>query len=91
MLFMSVYSFPPANRNEVIKRRMVLGPQTSDKVKVVGEWSYVGSGKVFRLIDATDPEEVYKLAYPWTDLGTLETYPVMPVEEIMKMASTMMR
>ncbi|MGE5361141.1 MAG: DUF3303 domain-containing protein [Bacteroidales bacterium] len=91
MLFMTVYSFPPANRNEVIKRRLTMGPQLSDKVKSVGEWSYLGSGKVFRLIEANDPEEVYKGSYAWSDLGTVETYPVMPVEEIMRMVSTMMK
>ncbi len=91
MLFMTVYSFPPANRNEVIKRRLTTGPLTGDKVKLIGEWSYIGSGKVFRLIEATDPEEVYKGSYAWSDLGAVETYPVMPVEEIMKMAAAMMK
>jgi hypothetical protein len=89
MLFMTVYTYSPKNRNEVIKRRLTIGPQLSDKVKVVGEWSYVGSGKVFRLFDATDAMEVYKAMYQWSDLGTVEAYPVIEVEQVMGMVAAM--
>jgi hypothetical protein len=87
MLFMTVYSYPPAHRNEVIQRRATKGPQLPDGVKALGEWSYLGSGKVFRLVEAADAAEVYKAVYAWSDLGTVETYPVLEVEQIMGMLS----
>jgi hypothetical protein len=89
MLFMTVYSYSPKNRNEVIKRRLTLGPQLTDTVKLVGEWSYVGSGKVFRLIEAEDPAELFKGTYAWSDLGTIETYPVVTVDQAMGMVASM--
>jgi len=87
MLFMTVYSYPPSNRDEVIKRRLQKGPQLPDKVKLLGEWSYIASGKVFRLIEATEAAEVFKAAYAWSDLGTVESYPVIEVEQVMGMVS----
>jgi hypothetical protein len=91
MLFMTVYSYPPGHRNDVIKRRLQVGPQLTDKVKLVGEWSYVGSGKVFRLVEASDATELFKASYAWSDLGTVETYPVMEVENVMGTVSAMGR
>jgi len=83
MLFMTVYTYPPANRNEVIKRRLEKGPALPEGIKSLGEWSYIGSGRVFRLFEAADPAAAFKGSYVWSDLGTIETYPVMETEAIM--------
>ncbi len=56
-------------------------------MKLIGEWSYIASGKVFRLVEADDASEVIKAAYPWSDLGAIETYPIIEVEEVMGMVS----
>jgi len=85
MLFMTVYTYPPANRDEVIKRRLEKGPQLPPEVKTLGEWSYIGSGRVFRLIEASDAAGAFKGSYAWSDLGTVETYPVMEVDAVMAM------
>ena len=85
MLFMTVYTYPPANRDEVIKRRLEKGPQLPPEVKTLGEWSYIGSGRVFRLIEASDAASAFKGSYAWSDLGTVETYPVMEVDAVMAM------
>jgi hypothetical protein len=87
MLFMTVYTYPPANRNEVIKRRLEKGSQLPPEVKSLGEWSYTGGGRVFRLIEVADPAAAFKASYAWSDLGTIETYPVMEVEAVMKMVA----
>jgi hypothetical protein len=82
MLFMTVYSYDPAHRNEIIKRRLNAGPQLPEGLKLIGEWSYIGSGKVFRLVEAGDnPEKLIEAMQPWSDLGTIETYPVLEVEK----------
>ena len=51
----------------------------------MGEWSYTGGGRVFRLIEASDAAAAFKAGYPWSDLGTIETYPVLEVDAVMKM------
>jgi len=89
VLFMTVFSYPPSNRDEVIKRRLQKGPQLPDTLKLVGEWSYIGSGKVFRLVEAADAVEGFKASYPWSDIGTIEFYPVVEVEQVMRMVSGM--
>jgi hypothetical protein len=83
MLFMTVYTYPPASRNEVIKRRLEKGPAVPDGIKILGEWSYVGSGRVFRLIEAADAASAFKGSHVWSDLGSIETYPVMETDAIM--------
>ena len=83
MLFMTVYTYPPAHRNEVIKRRLEKGPAVPEGIKILGEWSYVGSGRVFRLIDAADATAAFKGSHVWSDLGSIETYPVMETDAIM--------
>jgi hypothetical protein len=83
---MTVYSFDPAHRNEIVKRRLELGDQVPQGIKLVGEWSYLGSGKVFRLIETAsdDGERMLQAIQPWTDLGTLEIYPVLETEKVLE-------
>jgi hypothetical protein len=87
MLVMTVFTYPPANRNEVVKRRLEKGTQVPEGLKILGEWSYVGSGRVFRLTDVADEAMLFKGAYAWSDLGTMETYPVVETEKVMAMLS----
>jgi hypothetical protein len=88
MLFMTVFTYPPANRNEVVKRRLDQGALVPEGIKVLGEWSYTGSGRVFRLIEASDAASAFKGAYAWSDLGTVDTYPVMETDKVMAMVGT---
>lgn len=87
MLFMIVYTYKPSNRDAVIKRRLEKGAQMPPEVKSVGEWSYTGGGRVFRLVDIADPAAAFKASYAWSDLGTVETYPVMETDAVMKMVA----
>jgi hypothetical protein len=52
-------------------------------IRLLGEWSHVGSGRVFRLIDVEDPAAMSEATMPWTDIGSLDVYPVMEVETIL--------
>jgi len=87
VLFMTVYTYPPENRDEVVKRRLEKGPQLPDGIKSLGEWSYVGSGRVFRLIEASDAASAMAGSFAWSDLGTVETYPVMETDAVMKLVA----
>lgn len=44
-------------------------------MKLLGEWSHVGSGRVFRLIDVEDAAALPEATMPWTDIGSLDVYP----------------
>ena len=82
---MAVYNYPPENRNAVIRRRLENGPMDPPEAKVIGEWSYVGGGKVFRLIEAEAAHVFLASAKGWADLGQIEIYPVMQTEEVLRL------
>jgi hypothetical protein len=83
MLFMTILTYEPGARDQIIKRRAENGSM-SQGIKIIGEWSSIASGRVFRLAETDDIMAFHAAAYAWTDLGKLEIYPVMDVEEIMK-------
>ena len=86
MLFMSIFTWEPEQRNEIIKRRMQ-GQALPEGVKSIGEWVELGGGRSFRLIDVPDPKLALAGALPWTDIGYLEMIPVMDSEEAVKFAA----
>jgi hypothetical protein len=85
MLFMTVYTYEPGNREAVIKQRAEKGELLPPGVKAVGEWSAVGGGRVFRLVEADSVPALLAAVHPWADLGKIETYPVMPVDDVIKL------
>ena len=56
-------------------------------MKIVGEWSAVTGGRVFRLVEVDDPRVMAGASAAWADLGKIETVPVMQTEEVMKLVS----
>ena len=87
MLFMSIFTYEPKNREAVIKRRLEKGRMEPPGVKVIGEWSYLGGGRVFRLIEGDEPRAMLGATAAWADLGKIEIFPVMATEEVMKLLS----
>lgn len=81
MLFMTLFTFEPAARDDVIRRRVEKGPLVPKGMKLLGEWSEAGGGRVFRLVEVDDPAALVEATMPWTDLGKLEVYPVFEVEK----------
>ena len=86
MLFMTIFSWEPEQRNEVIKRR-AQGPALPEGLKAVGEWVQVGGNRSFRLIDIPDAKLALASSLPWSDIGKLEIIPVMDSEEVMKLVA----
>ena len=82
---MSIYTYEPENRDAIIKRRAEKGALTPPRVKVLGEWSRLAGHRVFRLSEVEDPKAFLAATSAWLDLGKIETYPVMPTEEVMKL------
>ncbi|MDH5364127.1 MAG: DUF3303 domain-containing protein [Dehalococcoidia bacterium] len=88
MLFMSIYTYEPENREAVIKRRAEKGASVPAGVKVVGEWTSLAGHRVFRVTEVEDPRALYAAISAWLDLGKVEIFPVMPTEEIMKLLTS---
>ena len=85
MLFMSIYTYEPENREAVIKRRAEKGALVGPGAKIVGEWSSLAGHRVFRLVEVEDPRAMLAATAAWADLGKIEAFPVMPTEEAMKL------
>jgi len=88
MLFMIIYTYEPDKRAEVIKRRAEKGAMVPEGMKVIGDWSTTGGGRVFKLVDMEDPRLGLAASAAWNDLGKVESIPVMPTEEVMKLLSS---
>ncbi len=84
MLFMTIFTYQPEKRNEVIKRRLEKGALVPKEMHVVGEWSDIGGGRVFRLVRVDDPSAALAAAGAWSDLGRYEIVPVMDSEEALR-------
>jgi hypothetical protein len=83
MLFISVYTYEPQKRDEVIKRRSE-GLFVPEGAKRLGQWSTTGGGRVFTLFEINDNMALAQWAASWNDLGKFETYPVVDTDELIK-------
>jgi hypothetical protein len=88
MLFMTIYTWEPAQRNEIVKRRLETGLTISKETKVIGEWTDLGGGRGFLLFETGDPKVMIEATMRWSDLMEFETVPVIQTEEVMKLAKT---
>ena len=84
MLFMTIYTYDPTNRDAIVKRRVEKGGMLPKGMESIGEWSSLGGGRVFRLVEATDPSAMMAASFAWSDLGKVEVYPVMETEEVLQ-------
>lgn len=83
MLFMTIFTYEPAQREEVVARRLK-GPLVPEGAKIHGEWAALGGLRVFRLVEVDDPKLILAASYAWTDLGKIEMIPVMEVQKVME-------
>jgi Domain of unknown function (DUF3303) len=83
MLFMSVYTYEPAQRDEAFERRGH-GLSIPEGIKLIGQWSYVAGGRTFTLYETDDSSAMAQFAHGWNDLGKSEIFPVMDTDEVLK-------
>jgi len=88
MLFMTIYTWKPGQRNELVKRRMEKGMQVREGVKVLGEWTDLGGGRGFLLVESNDPNALMSGTNAWGDLMKMEAVPVIETEELIKLAKS---
>ena len=84
MLFMNIYTWKPGVRNDLVKRRMEKGITLSDGVKKIGEWTDLGGGRGFLLIESDNPKACMSSTQVWSDLMRMEIVPVIETSEIFK-------
>ena len=83
MLFISIYTYEPGKRDEVLKRRAE-GLFTPEGAKLHGQWSSLAGGQTFTIYEVDDPLVGAKWAHSWNDLGKFKIYPIIDSEELMK-------
>jgi len=88
MLFMIVYTYEPEQRNETTKRRLHQQRVIPEGMKVIGEWSFLGGGRGFMVLEVQDSKLLLKAFSAWSDLLKFEVFPVIETEEVMKLAKT---
>ena len=84
MKFMVVYTYDPKDRDAVVKKRMGGEPKPPG-MKTLGEWSYLGGGRVFELVECDNPRAMLGASAPWAGMGKIELFPVMETDEVMKL------
>jgi hypothetical protein len=84
MLFMSIFTFDAANREAIVKRRILGGEKVPEGVQVLKEVVDLQKNRVFRISEVTDPKAILAANMAWSDLGEIETIPVMETEEILE-------
>ena len=83
MLFMNIYTWEPSPRDALVKRRLEKkGPALADGVKKVYEWTDVGGGRGFMILEASDPKAAMTSAMVWSDLMKQEIVPLIDTTEI---------
>jgi hypothetical protein len=89
MLEITILTWAPDKREEVIKRVQKLGMK-HEGIKVIGTWVDLQGGRAFQLNEVpADPMLGVKANHAWSDLMDIETVHVMEGEEFMKLLSTM--
>jgi hypothetical protein len=83
---MIIFTWEPDKRNEIIKRRSEKGGMIPQGMKLLGEWTDISGGRVFRLVDLEDPKAGLQAVLAWSDLGKIEMFPVIETEASMKIA-----
>lgn len=83
MLFLSIFSWEPEKRDEVIKRRSE-GLFTPEGAKCLGQWSSTQGGRAFTLFEIDNNMALAQWAANFNDLGKFTTYPVVDTEELLK-------
>ena len=84
MLYMTIFTYEPDKRNEVMKRRLEKGPMIPQGMQVIGEWSALSGGRVFRLVRVENPIAAMAAVGAWSDLGKYEIVPVIESEEALR-------
>jgi hypothetical protein len=72
----AIFTFDPQKFDEVVEMRKQEQATACGQTKILGEWCNTRNGRIVRLIEDGDHEEILAAYRMWSDLGTLEIFPV---------------
>ena len=84
MLFLTILTFEGADRETVIKRCAPGGAKVPEGVQVLMEVVDLSKNRVFRIAELTDSKAILAANMAWSDLGKIETIPVMETQEVLE-------
>jgi hypothetical protein len=83
MLFISILTWKPDKRNEIIARRAEKGAMVPEGITMKGEWVDLCGSRDIALFETDSPQAMMVDVMGWSDLMSFETFPVMDAEEVM--------
>lgn len=83
MLFISVFTFEPGNRDAILQKR-AKGLFAPEGAKCLGQWISTSGGRAFTLCEVNDSMTMYQWCHAWSDLGKFDIYPVVDADELLK-------
>ena len=78
----AIFPFDPQKFDEVIEMRKQEQTTAGRKTKILGEWCDTRNGRVIRLIEDGDQETILAAYRMWSNLGTLEIFPVTDTNDL---------
>ena len=81
MKFITIASWEPHQRDELVKRRMENGRMAPKGIKVISEWVDVLGGRAVWLYEADSAMEGFKWSNRWSDINKFESFPVVEVKD----------
>lgn len=86
MKFMTFWSYRPENRDAAQARfKESGGDKPPEGIKLIGRWHVIGAARGVHVCECDDPAQMAEWAQRWSDLLSIEIYPVMDDEEVAKM------
>jgi hypothetical protein len=78
----AIFTFDHQKFDLVIEMRKQEQATACGKTKILGEWCNTKRGRIVRLIEDGDFEEILAAYRMWSDLGTLEIFSVTDTTEL---------
>jgi hypothetical protein len=82
MLFLTRFTFTPEARGAIITRFKETKGLPPSGVKMLGRWHVVAGGCGFHLSEASDASALLKWTLQWSDLMTIDIYPVVDDQQM---------
>jgi hypothetical protein len=87
MHYMSIYTFTPENKNAAVARFKETGGAPPAGIKLLARWHDLGRQRGFTICEADDPVALGIWSHRWNDIMTIEVFPIINDEQLVKVLS----
>jgi hypothetical protein len=84
MLFLSIFTFDAAHRECIIQKHAHGEGEKPKGIQVHLELVDLSKNRIFRICEVTDAKAVVTFNEIWSDLGKIETIPVIESSDLLK-------